>query len=195
MRSVSSEFFRKGTPFREVQGHSYPRCAECMDYMIISYLPTWKVKNGHMNKGKWFGNYSHPMEHLGTVDDAEIQRTTKNPIKGSWNMEWSAQNFNNSLNLNVSAILGKIPLLNHDPLGEFPTGRKLVTMKFVQKKSFDSHVAGDRRSSEPSTVSSRKSNIFRFHSSNFEGVFRVSISFHANASWFLDAHHHYTLEN
>jgi len=23
------------------------------------------VKNGHINKGKWLGKYSHPMEHLG----------------------------------------------------------------------------------------------------------------------------------
>ena len=29
---------------------SQPRCAECIDY--LKYLPTWKVKNGHMNKGE-----------------------------------------------------------------------------------------------------------------------------------------------
>ena len=34
--------------------------APCMDY-----LPTWKVKNGHMNNGKWLAKYSHPIEHLG----------------------------------------------------------------------------------------------------------------------------------
>ena len=36
-----------------VANESLPRCAESMDY-----LPTWKVKNGSMNKGKWLDNYS-----------------------------------------------------------------------------------------------------------------------------------------
>ena len=30
----------------------------------IDYVHTWRVKNGHMNKGKWLGKYSHPMGHF-----------------------------------------------------------------------------------------------------------------------------------
>ena len=29
----------------------------------MDYLPTWKVKNGHLNKGKWLGKYCHPMDY------------------------------------------------------------------------------------------------------------------------------------
>ena len=46
----------------------------CMDY-----LPTWKVKNGHLNKGKWLGKYCHPwiMEHLGYSSCTHRQLQTK----------------------------------------------------------------------------------------------------------------------
>ena len=38
-----------------------------------SYFPTWKVKNGHMNKGKWLGKYSRPMEHLGRNCETNLE--------------------------------------------------------------------------------------------------------------------------
>ena len=35
---------------------SSDRSISQMLHVTMDYLPTWKVENGHMNKGKWLGN-------------------------------------------------------------------------------------------------------------------------------------------
>ncbi len=53
-----------------------------MLHVWIIYHPI-RLRNGHINKAKWLGKYSHPMEHLGTYNTSEY------PVIWSYFISWT----------------------------------------------------------------------------------------------------------